>query len=119
MYPDVFLLNLFQLLIPGVGRKIIKGFKDYKKTFKLIFVEEFFTFLGYATYIFALSTMPVLIMKSIDSVQPIYVMLIAVFSHKLLGLKLHENDHLKNIEKKLFWFVAIMAGIFLVVYFEK
>jgi uncharacterized membrane protein len=105
--------------VPEVGRKIVSNFSNYRKNFRIIFVEELFTFLGYISYIYALSQIDVLVVKAVDSVQPLFVLLLGVAIHKLFGLKLHEDDHLKNIEWKLFWFFIILTGVFAVVWFEK
>jgi drug/metabolite transporter (DMT)-like permease len=101
---SVFFVNLLQIFVPEVGRKIVSNFSNYRKNFRIIFVEELFTFLGYISYIYALSQIDVLVVKAVDSVQPLFVLLLGVAIHKLFGLKLHEDDHLKNIEWKLFWF---------------
>lgn len=115
----VFILNLGQLFLPKLRRKIVTGFRNYKKNIGIILTEELFTFLGYACYVYSLSKMDLLLFKAIDSVQPLFVLFLAVISHKIFGVKLHEDEHLKNIEQKIFWFLVILLGVFAVMGWEK
>ncbi len=111
----VFLINLLQLLIPTTRRVITKDFSKFIKTSKYVVAEELCSFLGAMTYVFSLSYISVFVMKAVDSVQPFFVIFSALLLKFFFNTKIHENTHLKNIEKKLFLFVCILVGVYLVI----
>lgn len=67
--------------------------------------------------IIALSQLPVLTIKSINSSQSIFTLLLGFALYKLFGDRFKENLNQKEVLKKLISFVFIMIGIYLVLKF--
>jgi drug/metabolite transporter (DMT)-like permease len=103
------------LLIPRVRKDIFRQKNNLKKIYKTLFLTNIFTNAGQLCFYAALFGMPVFLFKTIDSIQPIFVVLIAIILETFFKQKEHENIHLKNLEWKLFIFLVIILGIYLVV----
>lgn len=102
------------LFIKNIRQDIINTFPKYKKTISLFLSNEVLSQGGTLAMIIALSQLPVLTIKSINSSQSIFTLLLGFALYKLFGDRFKENLKQKEVLKKLISFVFIMIGIYLV-----
>lgn len=93
---------------------IILSFAQYKSQFKLFGFNEIISQVGNISQIFAFSIMPVVVVESICSSQPLFVLGLGIIFYLLFGDKFRENISAKHILRKGFFFILIIIGVFLV-----
>lgn len=111
------LISFSFLLIKSIRTDVANTFPKYKKKFNLFIANEVLSQGGSLAMIIALSQLPVLTIKSINSSQSIFTLLLGFALYKLFGDKFKENLKQKEVLKKLISFVFIMIGIYLVLKF--
>jgi len=94
-------------------RKILIDKNTYLKNFKYFISNEFFTFSGKVSIIFAYTLAPVSIVEGLFSAQPAAVLLIAVIGHRLSPRHFKETIHRKEILRKIILFIGIGIGVYL------
>ena len=111
------LISFSFLLIKSIRTDVANTFPKYKKKFNLFIANEVLSQGGSLAMIIALSQLPVLTIKSINSSQSIFTLLLGFALYKLFGDRFKENLKQKEVLKKLISFVFIMIGIYLVLKF--
>lgn len=108
------LISISFLFIKNIHKDIKNTFPQYKKKFSLFISNEILSQGGTLAMIIALSQLPVLTIKSINSSQSIFTLFFGFVLYKILGNKFKENLKPAEVIKKLISFVFIMLGIYLV-----
>lgn len=108
-----FLLSFLIIFLPSAKQDIRNSFPIFRKNFKVFFSMEFLTQLGGVCSIVALTTMPVVVLTSIGSTQPIFVLLLGIILNKFFGDKFKEQTGRREVLKKLICFLIILIGIIL------
>ncbi len=102
------------LFIKNIRQDIIDTFPKYKKAISLFLSNEVLSQGGSLAMIIALSQLPVLTIKSINSSQSIFTLLFGFVLYKIFGDRFKENLTRDKVIKKLISFIFIMIGIYLV-----
>lgn len=101
------------LFIKNIRQDIIDTFPKYKKAISLFLSNEVLSQGGSLAMIIALSQLPVLTIKSINSSQSIFTLLFGFVLYKIFGDRFKENLTRDKVIKKLISFIFIMIGIYL------
>lgn len=110
-----FFMVLSLLCIPKQRTSIFAQLKQLRSIASILILEEFLTFGGSAASTYALSLIPVTLEKSIDSFQPLFVLLSAIVFHKFFPHLFRETIDRSSIIKKCTLFGFMIIGIVLVV----
>ncbi len=108
------LISFSFLFIKNIRLDIINTFPEYKKNISLFLSNEVLSQGGTLAMIVALSQIPVLTIKSINSSQSIFTLFLTFILYKIFGDKFKENLTRDKVIKKLISFIFIMFGIYLV-----
>lgn len=103
------------VLFPTARKGIRADFSIYRKKIKLFLVMELFDQLGHLPGKFALSFLPVVVLKAINATQPLFVLLYGIILYYLFGDRFKENVTRSEIIKKLVCFIIIVIGVVLVI----
>ncbi len=104
----------FTLLFPSSSRSDIKKstpvfFKNWKTFFGMELANQTAGMLSK----YALMVLPVMILKSLTSTQPIFCLISGYILYKLFGDRFKENFDKKSIRRKLIFFAVIIFGVYL------
>lgn len=114
-----FAISSSVILIPKIRRDIKLNYKYVKSIWVIIFLEELFSALGSATEVFALSKLPITIVKTVQSTYPFWVLLLALLLVEWKGGKIiREHVDAKIEVRKLMLMMLLMVGVFLVIFKE-
>lgn len=102
------------LLNRKIRQDIVETLPKYKKSVSLFLGNEILNQGGTLAMIIALSELPVLTIKSINSSQSIFTLFLGFALYKIFGDKFKENLATNKMIEKLISFVFIMLGIYLV-----
>lgn len=108
-------LCLSFIILPKLRRGIIADFSVYRKKIKLFLVMELFDQLGHLPGKFALSLLPVVVLKAINATQPLFVLLYGIILYYCFGDRFKENVSRREVIKKLLCFVMIILGVVMVI----
>ncbi len=100
--------------IKNIRQDIVNTFPKYKKAMLLFLSNEVLSQGGTLAMVIALSQLPVLTIKSINSSQSIFTLFLTFILYKIFGDKFRENLTREKVIKKLISFIFIMFGIYLV-----
>lgn len=103
------------IILPKLRRGIITDFPVYRKRIKLFLVMELFDQLGHLPGKFALSLLPIVVLKAINATQPLFVLLYGIILYYCFGDKFKENVSRGEVIKKIICFVFIIFGVSLVI----
>ncbi len=106
-----FIIRFSIITMQRLRQDIVRNFSIYKANFGKFLFIEFFDQSGSIAPVFALSLIPVLVNESIDSTQPIFVIIYCFILSKFVGHKFNENLDRKEIIKKIICFIFIGIGI--------
>lgn len=87
--------------------------KSFRKFFPIFLVTELLAITAEVTSSIAISKGPVSIVKSIENIQPMYVLLLAICLHPFKPQLFREVDE-GNIIKKIFLMIVIIFGLYLI-----
>ncbi len=102
------------LLYSKTRKQIWEDRHHFRKSIRLFFTEELFTFLGLGAETFAISIAPVSLVKGVGMVVPIFVLSYTVMIKRYSPKSFHEDVHLLTIVKKALIFGMIILGLFLI-----
>lgn len=106
-----FIFRFFIIAVKPLRHDIIANFSLYKTNFSKFCFIEFFDQLGSIGPIFALSLIPVVVNESINSTQPIFVMLYCYLLSKFFGCQTKEDLSRRQVLKKVVCFIFMGLGI--------
>lgn len=109
-----FLVALPLLLISTIRKQINVQFPQFKKNIKLFVAEEFVTFLGLATFTYALTLQKVSIVEAVVSIQPFIVIVITIIARQYWPTIFKEDITAKVLAKKSILFIIMIVGVYLV-----
>lgn len=117
VWPTIFsaVISCFFLFIPKLRQAIIAQFGSIKKTAPVLIFEELLTFSGSAVGTFAISLVPVTLVKGIFSFQPFFVLLYAMVFSKFFPKVFREKIDKRSIVKKSIIFAIMIIGAVLIV----
>jgi len=104
----------FFLILPKTRRQIIEDRNKFRKSSRLFFTEEFFTFLGLAAETYAITLAPVSLVKGIGMAVPIFVLSYTVAVKGYAPKAFHEDTRAGSFMKKILIFSFIILGLVLV-----
>ena len=107
-------MSLTLLLVPPARRDIVCGFGKYKKKIRLFLANDVLMCLVGLANLLAMSSLPVLLVKSISSTQSIFTLITGFILWKFFNNKSNEDFSRGKVIKKLVSFVFIIIGIYLV-----
>ncbi len=102
------------LLFRKTRRQIVEERSQYRKSLRLFFTEELFTFLGLAAETYAISLAPVSLVKGIGMAIPIFVLSYTVVVKRMNPKAFHENTHRAVVIRKICIFALIILGLGLI-----
>ena len=108
-----FMIAMSLFLSKDVRATILDKFSDYRKNFHLFTFEEFLTFAGEASFLYALSIAPVTLVKGIGSFQPFFVLIYAILFSKMFPKIFKEKIDYRSVGKKFFFFAVMLVGVYL------
>lgn len=123
MLGDLQFLQLFTLQCFGLftglsltllSPKIRAHFKHVAKSVHYIFLSEGLTFIGALIFLFAVSNGPVSIVSALSSVQPVYMLILALLFSIFLPSILKEEFTRKTLTIKIVAVLMIAIGAYLV-----
>ncbi|MEI7891089.1 MAG: EamA family transporter [bacterium] len=94
---------------------IKENFKSFKKSFKILIAQEILTWSGNMVEVYAISILPITMVKGITSSQPIFVLIYAVLFAKLFPHAFKEKTDMGNMIKKIILFLIMIGGTLLVI----
>ena len=109
-----FFVALPLLLISTIRKQIKVQFPQFKKNIKLFIAEEFVTFLGLATFTYALTLQKVSIVEAVVSIQPFIVIVITIIARQYWPTIFKEDISAKVLAKKSTLFIIMIIGVYLV-----
>ena len=95
--------------------EIYKSFTNFKKNISLFLTMELFSFIGLLTITFILPHIPSTAKVSISSSTPIFVLIFGLLLKTYKKADYIENISKPELRKKLFLFLLISYGTFLVI----
>ncbi len=101
------------LLLPKARKDIISTAPIFINKWKIFISMEMLNQGGALFGVFALSLLPVVVMKSISSMQPIIVLLLGVVLQKICGTSFKESIGKNDVIKKTICFAFIIFGVVL------
>lgn len=110
-----FVIALFFLLIPKLRRDILENRRNFIKNLSVFTSEEILTFGGSATAVYAISLVPVTLVKGIASFQAFFVLVYAITLHRFFPHVFKENIDRKSIVKKAIFFLLMIVGVILAI----
>ncbi len=99
-------------------RQIFEEHREYRKSAKLFFTEELFTFFALAAETYAISLAPVSLVKGIGMAIPIFVLSYTVAVKRINPKAFHENTHRAVVIRKICIFALIILGLGLIGFSE-
>lgn len=108
------ILSLGLLLLPRIRHHIIHQWRGIRSFWKLLLVEEIFTFGGAVTATYAVSLVPVTVAKSIDTIQPFFVVLYTIILQRFVPHFEVETFTRQSFIRKVILFIVMLAGVVLV-----
>ncbi len=116
VYPDIIsgILPFGLLFITKYRKDIVKNFPPYLKKFKIFALDEFICFLGIVCSTYALDHLSPVISSSINSMRPIFLLLIGMFLLYYFNIPLKEKITPRMLVKKMYFFVLMIFGVVLV-----
>jgi drug/metabolite transporter (DMT)-like permease len=117
IYPLIFSSIIpFALFIShNIKKEILQNFINFKKNISLFLIMELFSFIGLLTITFILPHISSIAKVSISSSTPIFVLIFGLLLKKYKQLNYIENITPYELRKKLFFFLLIGYGTFLVI----
>ena len=117
VYPDIIsgLLPFGLLFIEKYRKDIAKNFPPYLKKFKIFALDEFICFLGLVCSTYALDHLSPVVSSGINSMRPIFLLLIGAFLLCVCNITLKEKITPRILVKKVFFFILMILGVILVV----
>ncbi len=111
-----FLVTIFILIFSSkIRHEVIEQIGLFRKHFWLLAWNEILVFLGTVATTFAISLAPALtLMKSIESLQPLFVLLYAIVLRKFYPRLFHEKVDRHSMFKKVLLFGVMIIGVTLV-----
>ncbi len=103
------------LFVPKLRRDIREQTSDLKRNVPVFAFEELLTFGGSATSTFAISLVPVTLVKSIGAFQPFFVLIYALILGKSFPRMFRENVDRRSVVKKFMLFAIMIIGVILIV----
>lgn len=101
--------------IKSARKNIIADFPLYFKHWRLFLSLELLDQMGHLPGKFALSLMPVVVLKAINATQPLFVLIYGIILHKFYGYEFKENVSRRDIIKKTISFLFIIGGVVMVI----
>lgn len=105
---------VFIFSVPRLRKQLKQETLNYRKYFKLFFLEEFFTFLAVGAEMYALTLAPVSLVKGVGMVIPIFVLLYTVAVKKYKPEAFREDINRRVVIKKVIIFCIIISGLLLI-----
>ncbi|HBP00502.1 MAG: Conserved hypothetical membrane protein, DUF6 family [Candidatus Uhrbacteria bacterium GW2011_GWF2_41_16] len=110
-----FLFALCLWFFPFFRKDMRNQFTRFRHSFHLFFFEEFLTFSGSAASTYAIALVPLTMQKSIDPIQPFFVLFYAMLLKKHFPNFFKEKTDHQSVFKKMILFGIMILGIILVV----
>ena len=116
-WPTIFLffLTLLMLLYHSWRQEIIKQFSQLKKVAWLFIAVQSLAFLASIMSTYAISRLPVSVEKSLESIQPLFVMALGLLVARSWPHVIQEASDRSSLTKKIVLFLLMGAGVWLVV----
>lgn len=113
LFSGIFSLSIF--LHKSSREKIKDNFRNFKKSFNILISQEILSWSGNMAEAYAISVLPVTVVKGVTSSQAIFVLVYALLFAKLFPHAFREKTDFKNSFKKLILFGVIICGTLLVI----
>ena len=108
-------LTVFGFLAPRIARLNIKAnFPRYKAKFYVFGLNEVVNQIGSIAFVFAMSQLPVVVVESVNSTQPLFVLAVGAGLYALFGDKFKEDVSSFHLLRKSICFLFITVGVFMV-----
>ena len=116
IYPLIFssIIPFTLFFTPNTKQEISKNFIHFKNNITLFLIMELFSFIGLLTITFILPHISSTAKVSISSSTPIFVLVFGLLLKKYKNINYIENISKPELRKKLFLFLLIGYGTFLV-----
>ena len=117
IYPSIFstLIPFLLFLSSHLKREIQSHYTSFKNDICLFLIMELFTFIGLLTISFILPHISAITKVSISSTTPIFVLIISIHLSKNKKINYIENLSKQELYKKIFLFLLIGLGTYLVI----
>ena len=108
-----FLAAMPLLLVPRIRKSIRSSRRGFLSALPLFALEETFTFAGPASAIYAISLAPVTYIITVESFQPVVVLLYALFFKRFLPRSFKEELNARALLVKIPLFAVMILGIWI------
>ncbi len=110
-----FVLPLFLLFIPQKRTSIVSNVSRFRSLLWVFILLAVLNISGWLASIHANAGLPVVVVSSINSIRPLFVMAVSIVVGKIMRKQLNERHNQAEITKKVFCFIAIILGVVLAV----
>lgn len=108
-------ISLVFIFVPANYKEIKTSIKKIKNYGWLFLLNQFLTWAGEMTGLYALYLIPVSVYEGISSTQPIFVLIISLLLINKKPRLLNEFTDKKNVAKKILFFLLMLLGTLLII----